>query len=143
MKLLSLIFLTLNLSAQEIPKNIKIQGQIKVPEITIDLEFELVGKSGDLAIELKASEGEAQGSCFFYVKRISAPQQTRGMGGAIFANRTPLCTYELNNKDAEKILNEVKLIDVGYRLDNNGKIYGDIKLHTLKKSYRSEFIDSK
>jgi hypothetical protein len=143
MKLLSLLLLTLNLSAQDLPKNIKVQGQIKIPEIAIELDFELLGKSGDFAIQLKAPESEAQGSCFFNVKRISAPQQTRGMGGSIFANRIPLCTYELSDKDAEKILNDIKLIDVSYRLNGHDKVYGRVRIHSLKKSYTADFIDTK
>lgn len=72
--------------------------------------------------------------CKFIVKRISAPQQTRGMNGVIFSNKSEFCTFS-EILEIETFWNNIELIDINYKLNEENKIVGQIRLSTLEKTY--------
>ncbi len=73
--------------------------------------------------------------CKFLIKRLTAPQQTKGISGIIFSNKVPSCQYKIQNKTINKFWNSLELIDLDYRLNSKGKIQGKIHLQSEKKSY--------
>lgn len=72
--------------------------------------------------------------CRFIVKRISAPQQTRGMNGIVFSNKLENCIYS-DNSEIDAFWNSIELIDINYRLSVKNIIEGQIRLNTINKTY--------
>lgn len=126
-------------SFAENEQRVMVQGKFKIENHPEELHFEVNEKGEELVLREDGKENSS--GCQFVITRISAPQQSRGMDGIIFAdllNDKP-CQFSLENKELEKILNQVQLINIGYRLNNKAKVFGNIELQTLKKDYRSKF----
>lgn len=141
-----LLLTTLNFGyAQEILEkydgNVNVSGEFKLKELSNTLNFQLLGKKKNYAIELTYQGQGAKNSCVYKVNRITAPQQTRGLNGIIFAKmlKESPCEFNLDNKEEEQLLNSLRLINIGYRLTSPTQINGKIELQSLKKNYRSNF----
>lgn len=131
-----------SMMAQEsLQGEIKMSGDFYLDYFNKELSFEVLKSGEDKALLIKFSgEGEVK-QCYYKVTRISAPQQTRGLNGVVFARmlESSPCTYKVANKEFEKFLNEIRIINIGYRIGNDLKIYGDIELLSLKKQLFSKF----
>jgi len=106
---------------------------------TLSFKFSGAGENQTLAIQV-SGEGEVR-NCYYQVTRVSAPQQTRGLDGVIFARMlsSSPCTFNIPNKNLEKILNGIRVINIGYRIGVDLKIFGDIELLTFERPFYSNF----
>jgi hypothetical protein len=135
--------LSLNLYANEEP--VLVNGEFKLPSIESLIQFQVRSYEKQYLLELKADEKEnAQATCYYKITRLTAPQQTRGVNGLIFAKAKKkkgkkICTFALKDKALEKILNNTLLINIEYRLKNEEKIQGHIEIQTLNKDFNAEF----
>jgi hypothetical protein len=123
-------------------QDINIEGEFIIFHTHGSFYFELIDHSNnEFAIKI-AYKGNGQAtSCLFHVTSISAPQQTRGRNGNIFANQlyNDGCTYQLENKETERLMNSIKLVNISYHINPSRRIVGSISLQSIESDYHSKF----
>ena len=132
--------------AQENPfqtKNsqIEIKGKFKVDEFLPSLSFKLVGSDAKFGIEISLSEEGDHKSCLYKVTRLTSPQQTKSIRGVIYARMMKAlpCNYHVKDKKLQSILNDTRLINIRYQLEQDNTISGNIELQGLQHREDSTF----
>lgn len=129
---------SLSLHAVESPKS-KVSGSFTLAELNVPMQFEILGANDDYTLKLSVVENGKNHACSYKVQRISAPQQTRGRSGNIYSKKSDECQFALDDKELAKVLSNIMLIDVTYRLNESAKIFGSISLYTSDRSFQGKF----
>lgn len=117
-------------------KGISLQGELIVQDPPYKASFRLIKKNNGHYL-LRISPQSSKNFCDFTVRRISAPQQTRGMKGHLFTNRPTLCKFHLSSQEQTLFWNTIELIDLSYRFIGPNTFGGVAKLNSLQRSYRA------
>lgn len=113
------------------------KGKIEIDKKNTSTSFELHSKDKKrYYVELKPKG--AENSCFFRVSKITAPQQLRGRGGVVFANRPKKCEFKIKDKELHKFWNSLVLLDMGYRLKEDSSLMGDASFRSVKKGFQAK-----
>ena len=84
---------------------------------------------------MRITPSDSENSCSFAVKKISAPQKTRGRDGIIFTNRPRWCAFNISNAADKKFWNKIVLLDFHYQFSQDAKLAGNADLSTLDGAY--------
>ena len=100
-------------------------------EYTVD--FALNEKNGKHYLILSV----AGGICSYHVKDLSDPRRTRGMYGGVWSNKAGDC-IGISDKKTNELFNSFELMDLNYRLDEDGKIQGVAVLSSSTATWIAE-----
>ncbi len=119
--------------------DIAFKGNLVINELSYKASFELVDK-GKKYSQLKITPVTSSSSCYFDIKRITAPQQMRGRGGVVFANKPKNCAFKMPSKKMSLLWNSVVLIDMSYSFNSDMVLDGTVKLSSIQKAYRGILV---
>ena len=133
--LILLLFTIIPIFSDSIP----IKGDIFVENSMFQASFELFKKAGGeytMVIRPKLS----QSPCYFWVKKISAPQQLRGRSGIIHTNKPSNCIFSVREQESQSFWNSIILVDFEYSFSMENTLNGKATLSALEKTIQPVFL---
>ena len=125
-KFLFLFLLIFNAYPQD---DVSLSGTLTLEKEKKTAKFQLVKIRQNYLMQVRPSG--SQNSCSFIVRKISAPQKTRGRDGIVFTNRPRQCTFNISHKKDKKFWNKIVLLDFRYQFSREIKLEGSANLSTL------------
>lgn len=135
----TLFFIIISNTGFSLEGDFTFRGSFNVENMSYQAKIELV-KNKKEKYFLRIFPNSSKNFCDFYVKRISAPQQIRGLEGTIFANRDLSCKFNLLSEDESIFWNGIELIDVNYRFIKDYQLEGRLTLGSIKQTYRGLLV---
>jgi hypothetical protein len=132
--LLGIFYLASNMAQGS--DQISFQGKLIIKQENHQALFKLIKKSKYQYL-LEITLPQTKSTCFFSVQRISAPQQTKGRDGIVYANRGQDCRFKGASKNESDFWNSIKLLDISYRMQDR-ELLGTAKLSSLQNSYPAD-----
>jgi hypothetical protein len=129
-------FLTLMLMFQ-IPckaDEINFSGKIVVEKLNKTANFRILKKDNN-NYDLIISIGDKKEECTFNIKKLTAPQQTRGFKGYLWSNKLNKCQFKTGNIKDNKYWSGIELIDFKYYFAPNLKLTGTVNLKSIKDTH--------
>ena len=109
--------------------DVSLSGTLTLEKEKKTAKFQLIKTRKNYLMRVRPAG--SQNSCSFIVRKISAPQKTRGRDGIVFTNRPRQCTFNISHAEDKKFWNKIVLLDFRYQFSSEIKLEGSANLSTL------------